>query len=76
VLLLFALLFNAVPPHDYGTFLLVICILMISTATKNSLDGIHKLPPPFLPMLLANFDRNIVRYSCICRKRISGKMAL
>jgi AGZA family xanthine/uracil permease-like MFS transporter len=57
--LFFAPLFTAVPPHAYGTALVVIGILMISPVTKLDFNDYTELIPAFLTIVLISFTYNI-----------------
>jgi AGZA family xanthine/uracil permease-like MFS transporter len=57
--LFFAPLFTAVPPHAYGTALIVIGIFMISPITKINYADYTELIPAFLTIVLMIFTYNI-----------------
>jgi adenine/guanine/hypoxanthine permease len=57
--LFFAPLFTAVPPHAYGTALIVIGIFMISPITKINFQDYTELIPAFLTITLIIFTFNI-----------------
>ncbi|HSR09822.1 MAG TPA: NCS2 family permease [Thermodesulfobacteriota bacterium] len=57
--LFFAPLFTAVPPHAYGTALIVIGIFMISPITKIEFGDYTELIPAFLTITLMIFTYNI-----------------
>ncbi len=57
--LFFAPLFTVVPPHAYGTALIVIGIFMISPITKIDFQDFTELIPAFLTIVLIIFTYNI-----------------
>ena len=57
--LFFAPLFTAVPPHAYGTALIVIGVFMISPITKIDFNDYTELIPAFLTIVLMIFTYNI-----------------
>jgi AGZA family xanthine/uracil permease-like MFS transporter len=57
--LFFAPLFTMVPPHAYGTALIVIGIFMISPITRLDFSDYTELIPAFLTIVLISFTYNI-----------------
>src|SRR5512137_2158769 len=57
--LVFAPLFTAVPPHAYGTALVVIGILMLSPVRQIDFTDYTELIPAFLTIVLISFTYNI-----------------
>jgi AGZA family xanthine/uracil permease-like MFS transporter len=57
--LFFAPLFTAVPPHAYGSVLVVIGIFMIRPVTKIDFEDYTELVPAFLTIVLMSFTFNI-----------------
>ena len=57
--LFFAPLFTAVPPHAYGSVLIVIGIFMIRPVTKIDFEDYTELVPAFLTIVLMSFTFNI-----------------
>jgi len=57
--LFFAPLFTAVPPHAYGSVLIVIGIFMIQPVTKIDFEDYTELVPAFLTIVLMSFTFNI-----------------
>jgi AGZA family xanthine/uracil permease-like MFS transporter len=57
--LFFAPLFTAVPPHAYGSVLIVIGIFMIRPVTKLDFEDYTELVPAFLTIVLMSFTFNI-----------------
>jgi len=57
--LFFAPLFTAVPPHAYGSVLIVIGIFMIRPVTKIDFEDYTELVPAFLTIVLMSFTCNI-----------------
>jgi len=57
--LFFAPLFTAVPPHAYGTALIIIGVFMISPITKIDFSDYTELIPAFLTIVLISFTYNI-----------------
>ncbi|MBT0652271.1 NCS2 family permease [Geomobilimonas luticola] len=57
--LFFAPLFTAVPPHAYGTALIIIGVFMISPITRIDFSDYTELIPAFLTIVLISFTYNI-----------------
>jgi AGZA family xanthine/uracil permease-like MFS transporter len=57
--LFFAPLFTAVPPHAYGTALIIIGIFMIAPITRIDFSDYTELIPAFLTIVLISFTYNI-----------------
>ncbi len=57
--LFFAPLFTAVPPHAYGTALIVIGVFMLAPITKLDFSDYTELIPAFLTIVLMSFTYNI-----------------
>jgi AGZA family xanthine/uracil permease-like MFS transporter len=57
--LFFAPLFTAVPPHAYGSVLIVIGSFMIRPVTKIDFEDYTELVPAFLTIVLMSFTFNI-----------------
>ena len=57
--LFFSPLFTMVPPHAYGTALIVIGILMVSPVTRLDFNDYTELVPAFLTIVLISFTYNI-----------------
>jgi adenine/guanine/hypoxanthine permease len=57
--LFFSPLFTVVPPHAYGTALIVIGILMVSPVTRLDFNDYTELVPAFLTIVLISFTYNI-----------------
>lgn len=57
--LAFAPIFTAVPPHAYGTALVVIGILMLSPVRQIDFSDYTELIPAFLTIVLISFTYNI-----------------
>lgn len=59
VSLFFAPVFTAVPPHAYGTVLVLIGVFMISPVTKIDFSDFTELIPAFLTIVLMSFTYNV-----------------
>lgn len=57
--LFFSPLFSIIPPHAYGTALIVIGIFMISPVTRLDFNDYTELIPAFLTIVLISFTYNI-----------------